>query len=106
MAHRCCCRDSLRRSLTALDSPQQEMYVYNTETDAVRTIVILPTNNWGGDGTLGASVGHGYLHRLPERCLHTPGRNQEMKLTSEAPKSKAVEVSQAPTPVDPIEDEV
>ena len=59
-----------------------ELYVYNTETDAVRTVVILPTFNWGGDGCLGASVGHGYLHRLPAKCLNTPGSSQEIGVAS------------------------
>ena len=34
----------------------------------VRVAVVLPTNVWGGEGCLGAEVGHGYLHRLPQAC--------------------------------------
>ncbi|EGB04761.1 hypothetical protein AURANDRAFT_6242, partial [Aureococcus anophagefferens] len=47
-----------------LDKPV-EFYVYNTETDEVRVVVLLPTYSWGGGGCLGAAVAHGYLHRLP-----------------------------------------
>ena len=64
-----------------IDCPM-EIYVYNTETDSVRTAIILPTYNWDGDGCLGASVGHGYLHRLPAKCLETSGRSQEIGAAS------------------------
>ncbi|KAJ1461439.1 GRASP55/65 PDZ-like domain-containing protein [Pelagophyceae sp. CCMP2097] len=56
----------------SLDKPV-EFYVYNTETDEVRIVVVLPTYSWGGEGCLGASVAHGYLHRLPARCRRTNG---------------------------------
>ncbi|CAM9601719.1 unnamed protein product, partial [Choristocarpus tenellus] len=50
-----------------LEQPM-EFYVYNTKTDQVRVVVVLPTDHWGGEGALGAEVGHGYLHRLPASC--------------------------------------
>ncbi|CAN0400440.1 unnamed protein product, partial [Phaeothamnion confervicola] len=34
----------------------------------VRVVVILPTLAWGGKGCLGAEVGHGILHTLPQHC--------------------------------------
>jgi predicted metalloprotease with PDZ domain len=54
-----------------------EFFVYNTATDEVRVVVIMPTNNWNGKGCLGLSVGHGYLHRLPHRCKQSTGRSIE-----------------------------
>ncbi|CAM9742630.1 unnamed protein product [Ectocarpus sp. 12 AP-2014] len=60
--------DILFEEVTAhLDQPMS-FYVYNTKTDEVRVAVVLPTNVWGGEGCLGAEVGHGYLHRLPQSC--------------------------------------
>lgn len=50
-----------------------EFYVYNTEKDTVRVVVIMPTYNWNGEGCLGLSVGHGLLHRLPARCKQSTG---------------------------------
>lgn len=50
-----------------------EFYVYNTEKDTVRVVVIMPTFNWNGEGCLGLSVGHGLLHRLPHRCKQSSG---------------------------------
>ncbi|KAI1313809.1 Golgi reassembly-stacking protein 2 [Mortierella claussenii] len=43
------------------------LHVYNSETDHVREIVIIPNEEWGGDGLLGCDVGYGYLHRLPRQ---------------------------------------
>lgn len=51
-----------------------EIFVYNTKTDEVRVEVVMPTFDWGdGQGCLGLSVGHGYLHRLPARCKQSAG---------------------------------
>ncbi|KAG0346638.1 Golgi reassembly-stacking protein 2 [Podila humilis] len=41
------------------------LHVYNTDTDHVREIIIVPHEGWGGEGLLGCGVGYGYLHRLP-----------------------------------------
>lgn len=82
-----------------LDKPV-EFYVYNTDTDEVRTVVIMPSKvgfcrftssvsvltivcgvypsfsvqDWGGDGILGANVAHGFLHILPASCCNSIGR--------------------------------
>jgi hypothetical protein len=50
-----------------------DMYVYNSERDEVRVAVVMPSNDWGGEGLLGASVAHGLLHGLPASCCRTPG---------------------------------
>ena len=58
-----------------------ELYVYNSETDLVRVVGLMPTYKWSngrmGEGLLGAEVGTGYLHRLPEKCRHTIGQSVE-----------------------------
>ncbi|KAK1934253.1 Golgi reassembly-stacking protein 2 [Phytophthora citrophthora] len=58
--------------LDALDGSFQ-CYVYNSIEDQVRIVSIVPTERWGGDGVLGAEVGHGYLHRLPSVSRGTIG---------------------------------
>ncbi|CAH0519095.1 unnamed protein product [Peronospora belbahrii] len=50
-----------------------QCFVYNSLDDQVRVVSIVPTERWGGDGLLGAEVGHGYLHRLPSICRDTIG---------------------------------
>ncbi len=51
-----------------------ELYVYNSETDEVRQTVLMPTKDWGGEGLLGACIGHGFLHALPQKCCVTIGK--------------------------------
>jgi hypothetical protein len=51
-----------------------DFYVYNTETDEVRTCVVMPASDWGGEGLLGANVASGLLHALPSECCDTTGR--------------------------------
>ena len=51
------------------------VYVYNSDTDEVRIVVIMPSDDWGGDGLLGADAAHGYLHRLPTSCCNTTGKS-------------------------------
>ncbi|XP_056145526.1 Golgi reassembly-stacking protein 2-like [Lampris incognitus] len=41
------------------------LYVYNTDTDNCREVVITPNSDWGGEGSLGCGIGYGYLHRIP-----------------------------------------
>ncbi|XP_077579992.1 Golgi reassembly-stacking protein 2-like isoform X6 [Stigmatopora nigra] len=44
-----------------------KLYVYNTDTDNCREVVITPNGGWGGGGSLGCGIGYGYLHRIPTR---------------------------------------
>mmetsp|Transcript_15788 Transcript_15788/g.24684 ORF Transcript_15788/g.24684 Transcript_15788/m.24684 type:complete len:408 (-) Transcript_15788:96-1319(-) len=57
-----------------------EIYVYNSDSDKVRVISLMPTYAWGGRGMLGAEVGTGYLHRLPNSCRSTVGQSVERKV--------------------------
>ncbi|KAL4787293.1 GRASP55/65 PDZ-like domain-containing protein [Aspergillus varians] len=41
------------------------LWVYNSEFDVVRTVDLVPTRGWGGEGALGSELGYGALHRLP-----------------------------------------
>jgi hypothetical protein len=57
-----------------------EVYVYNTDSDVVRVVALMPTYAWGGNGLLGAEVATGYLHRLPKSCRDTIGSSVERKV--------------------------
>jgi GRASP55/65 PDZ-like domain len=57
-----------------------ELYVYNSDTDVVRVVALMPTLSWGGAGLLGAAVGTGYLHRLPSSTRNTEGSSVERKV--------------------------
>ncbi|KAK2496243.1 hypothetical protein MC885_011611 [Smutsia gigantea] len=42
-----------------------KLYVYNTDTDNCREMIITPNSAWGGAGSLGCGIGCGYLHGIP-----------------------------------------
>ncbi len=72
--------DVLADVLEANEENVVEIYVYNTESDVVRVVTLLPSLNWGGRGLLGAEIGRGYLHRLPKSCRDTLGVSFERKV--------------------------
>lgn len=47
------------------DCPIQ-LFVYNSDYNITRPVLIMPMRGWGGAGLLGCGVGYGLLHRLPE----------------------------------------
>lgn len=76
--------DSLYQELlNNLDRPI-EFYVYNTDTDEVRIVIIMPTEDWGGEGILGANVAFGFLHILPSHCCETIGKSSESSDSNKA----------------------
>ena len=78
-----------------------ELYVYNTNSDVVRVVTLMPTTSWGGQGLLGAEVGTGYLHRLPHQCRGTLGSSVERKVrTSAVPAAAATAPAPASTSTD------
>ncbi|TWW80797.1 Golgi reassembly-stacking protein 2 [Takifugu flavidus] len=57
--------DDLFSIVEEYQGKELKLYVYNTETDNCREVLITPNGDWGGDGSLGCSIGYGYLHRVP-----------------------------------------
>ncbi|XP_076025934.1 Golgi reassembly-stacking protein 2-like [Genypterus blacodes] len=47
------------------EGKELKLYVYNTDTDNCREVIITPNSDWGGEGSLGCGIGFGYLHRIP-----------------------------------------
>jgi len=67
--------------LDEYDEKVIEIYVYNTDSDEVRVVNLMPSLAWGdGEGLLGAEVGTGYLHRLPNACRDTVGKSMEREV--------------------------
>ncbi|RMX68662.1 hypothetical protein DD238_003583 [Peronospora effusa] len=62
--------DTLRKNVVEI---YDFLCVSSSLDDQVRVVSIVPTERWGGDGVLGAEVGHGYLHRLPSVYRGTVG---------------------------------
>jgi hypothetical protein len=75
-----------------IDKPV-EFYVYNSETDEVRVALVMPSDDWGGEGLLGANIAHGYLHKLPAHCCHTTGSSlsqMQLQQISSSPNSEII----------------
>ncbi|KAG7261953.1 hypothetical protein CRUP_032094, partial [Coryphaenoides rupestris] len=63
-----------------------KLYVYNTDTDNCREVVITPNGAWGGEGSLGCGIGYGYLHRIPTRPFE---EGKKISFHSNAPGNDA-----------------
>merc|ERR1719499_2384542 len=44
---------------------QMQIYVYNSDTEAIREVTLVPNADWGGEGCIGADIRTGLLHRIP-----------------------------------------
>merc|ERR1711892_890358 len=75
-----------------------KLYVYNSETDASREVVLTPNSAWGGEGSLGCGIGYGYLHRIPVDGVTdtTPLQNAALIETA-PPNGQMVQVPLAAT---------
>ncbi|KAM4731057.1 Golgi reassembly-stacking protein 2-like [Anableps anableps] len=77
----------------AHEGKELKLYVYNTDADNCREVVITPNSDWGGDGSLGCKIGFGYLHRIPtlkeEKHSRSPTQNHK---ASHTPKDGYTEV--------------
>ncbi|CAK6954158.1 Golgi reassembly-stacking protein 2-like [Scomber scombrus] len=57
--------DDLFSLVETYEGKELKLYVYNTDTDNCREVLITPNCDWGGEGSLGCGIGYGYLHRIP-----------------------------------------
>ncbi|CAO1630608.1 unnamed protein product [Parajaminaea phylloscopi] len=62
------------------------LYVYNSDYDHTREVIIVPNREWGGEGLLGCGVGFGLLHRIPRPqdrppVLEAPEGSQQQDAT-------------------------
>lgn len=73
-----------------------KLYVYNCEEDRCREVVITPNSKWGGEGSLGAGIGFGYLHRIPIRLTEPESKTLLEPQQSSLQKS-FISVSSTPT---------
>ncbi|KAI3648016.1 hypothetical protein MP228_008237 [Amoeboaphelidium protococcarum] len=66
------------------------LIVYNWAQDRCREVIIVPNDQWGGEGSLGCDIGYGILHKIPNVSFKdvdkSPGR--ELKLEADPPTEK------------------
>ncbi|MGH0133888.1 UNVERIFIED_CONTAM: hypothetical protein FKN15_043859 [Acipenser sinensis] len=75
-----------------------KLYVYNTDTDNCREVVITPNAAWGGEGSLGCGIGYGYLHRIPTRPFD---EGKKLTLPGQIPSVPVQLSAVSPTPAVP-----
>ncbi|XP_053733389.1 Golgi reassembly-stacking protein 2-like [Synchiropus splendidus] len=87
------------------EGKELKLYVYSTESDNCREVLITPNCDWGGEGSLGCGIGYGYLHRIPTSCSHrTPALHHqdglaEVSLSAVVPTQP---ISVAPAGSEPV----
>ncbi|XP_070832816.1 Golgi reassembly-stacking protein 2-like [Chaetodon trifascialis] len=68
------------------EGKELKLYVYNTDTDNCREVLISPNCDWGGEGSLGCGIGYGYLHRIPTL---PPAEGKSIVLPAQTPSEAA-----------------
>jgi len=71
-----------------------ELYVYNSEEEKMRTVILVPDKEWGGSGFLGGDIASGHLHSLPMRKEKT-----EKEVAKISEQVARMEVSKEPVEV-------
>jgi len=66
--------DELVEVVTSGINQKMQVYVYNSDSESVREVILVPNNDWGGDGCIGCDIGTGLLHRIPAP-RRPPGTN-------------------------------
>ncbi|WWC92770.1 uncharacterized protein L201_007729 [Kwoniella dendrophila CBS 6074] len=54
-----------------VDKPLR-LFVYNSDLDNLREVILYPTRQWGGEGLIGCGIGYGLLHRIPRPSTPPP----------------------------------
>jgi hypothetical protein len=80
------------------ENKQLKLYVYNCDEDRCREVVITPNSQWGGEGSLGAGIGFGYLHRIPIRIFESPESKPLLQSQTQASATNFVNSNIAPNP--------
>ncbi|WVF68462.1 hypothetical protein IAT40_003228 [Kwoniella sp. CBS 6097] len=57
-----------------VDKPLR-LFVYNSDLDNLREVILYPTRQWGGEGLIGCGIGYGLLHRIPRPLTPPPATN-------------------------------
>ncbi|KAI9024993.1 GRASP55/65 PDZ-like domain-containing protein [Phycomyces nitens] len=71
------------------------LYLYNTEWDSCREVIIVPSHEWGGAGSLGCDVGYGLLHRIPRRHSELTTDTEDNQTTEGGLSRESVNYSNA-----------
>nr|XP_023398823.1 Golgi reassembly-stacking protein 2 [Loxodonta africana] len=79
-----------------------KLYVYNTDTDNCREVIITPNSAWGGEGSLGCGIGYGYLHRIVQLSSVNPPSLSPPGTTGIEQSLSGLSISSAPPAVSSV----
>jgi len=86
-------QDDLFSLIESHEGRQVKLFVYNSDVDTSREVVLTPNSVWGGEGSLGCGIGYGYLHRIP---TSTDQKNVDVSHQHLLPPASSVPVAPAP----------
>jgi len=86
-------QDDLFSLIESHEGRQVKLFVYNSDVDTSREVVLTPNSVWGGEGSLGCGIGYGYLHRIP---TSTEQKNVDVSHQHLLPPASGVPVAPAP----------
>ena len=86
-------QDDLFSLIEAHDGRPVKLFVYNSETDSCRDVVVTPNSAWGGDGMLGCGIGYGLLHRIPTDAKEHSTSHEPKTQVHSTPASVAAPVA-------------
>lgn len=89
--------DDLFTLIASHDGRQLKLFVYNSDADASREVIITPNNAWGGEGSIGCGIGYGYLHRIPTLPF-IEGKNMSVQQQQVPPAPGDTVANNAATP--------
>lgn len=71
--------DEFYQLITQNTRRQVKLIIFNSRTNQLREIEIIPDFEWGGEGCLGCDVGSGMVHWIPKSVKQTPENNSNME---------------------------
>jgi len=89
--------DELVEVVSTSMNQRMQIYVYNSDSETVREVTLVPNIDWGGEGCIGCDIGTGLLHRIPapRRSPGAPATGPAAPAAPAAPVSGIPPVPQA-----------
>ncbi|XJO71820.1 hypothetical protein BDV3_001267 [Batrachochytrium dendrobatidis] len=68
-----------------------QLYVYNSDSDSIREVLIVPNNDWDGEGLLGCDVGHDH-NMITDTSLKQDQQSQSHETAEEFDEKSITEL--------------
>jgi len=84
----------LVESVDSSINQRMQIHVYNSDSETIREVTLVPNNDWGGEGCIGCDIRAGLFHRIPPP---RPQRSRNVTAPGVVPRAPG-----APVPPPPI----